>query len=149
MTHHGWDVWTFPSMPLVHDLSSKGRGVSLCKYLHSHHAELHCLFATSHANLKKRVSLLHTSLNRQFDVHYCLEPLQFSHGYQRKEQLMAIFSLTLRLRCFWAIKGSRIRSACVQEGRNHIQFHFEHIHLRLVIFFPTFSHLSVQPKLQL
>lgn len=91
MTRHGWDVWTFPSMPLVRDLSSKGRGVSLCKYLHSHHAELHRLFATSLANLKKRVSLLHTSLNRQFDVHYCLEPLQFSHGYQREEQLMAIF----------------------------------------------------------
>lgn len=98
---------------------------------------LNCIVsARSLANLKRRVLLLHTSLNRQFDVHYCLEPLQFSHGYQRKEQLMAIFfSLTRRLRCFWVIKGSRIRSACVQEGRNHIQFHFEHIHLRLVIFF--------------
>jgi len=30
MTHHGWDVWTYPSMPLVRDLSSEGRRVSLC-----------------------------------------------------------------------------------------------------------------------
>lgn len=53
---------------------------------------LNCIVsAHSLTNLKRRVSFLHTSLNRQFDVHYCLEPLQFSHGYQRKEQLMAIF----------------------------------------------------------
>lgn len=56
---------------------------------------LNCIVsAHSLTNLKRRVSLLHTSLNRQFDVHYCLEPLQFSHGYQRKEQLMAIFFLS-------------------------------------------------------
>lgn len=97
--------------------------------------------AYSLTNLKRRVSLLHTSLNHQFDVHYCLEPLQFSHGYQREEQLMAIFFSHSQAALFLSHKR-KWNQVSLCTGRKEPHSFILNIFICVWSFFSPFSHLS-------